>query len=236
MRYIEMEGLSMIYVMSDIHGNMERFDSIMKQINLIESDTLYVLGDVIDRYSDGIKILRRLMKMDNVIMLLGNHEYMMLQSLNPYSIQENSEQERARALRLWHSNGGEITHNYIKHIRIDVRKEMFDYLKSLPLEYEIIVNEIKYLLVHASPVRAYNNSKYNNETEFAVWNRWKRGDSIPKEYTMIFGHTPTSFFRAIEPLQIWREGRAIAIDCGCGYFDGRLACLRLDDMKVFYSE
>ena len=29
---------------------------------------------------------------------------------------------------------------------------------------------------------------------------------------------------------------AIGIDCGCGYADGRLCCLRLDDMTVFYSE
>lgn len=224
----------MIYVMSDVHGNMERYNSIMKQINLQESDTLYVLGDVIDRYPDGIKILRKIMKMNNVKMLLGNHEYMMLQSLDSNSNQEETEQ--IRTLRLWYSNGGEITHNYLKHIRKDIRKEVFDYLKSLPLEYEVTINEIKYLLVHASPARAYNNSKYENEKEFAVWNRWKRGDSIPKEYTMIFGHTPTCFFRSIEPYQIWREGRAIAIDCGCGYCDGRLACLRLDDMKVFYSK
>ena len=39
----------MIYVMSDIHGQKRRFDSIMKQIKLQPEDTLYVLGDVIDR-------------------------------------------------------------------------------------------------------------------------------------------------------------------------------------------
>lgn len=45
----------MIYVMSDIHGQKRRFDSVMKQINLQPEDTLYVLGDVIDRNPDGIK-------------------------------------------------------------------------------------------------------------------------------------------------------------------------------------
>ena len=50
----------MIYVMSDIHGQKRRFDSVMKQINLQPEDTLYVLGDVIDRNPDGIKILRAL--------------------------------------------------------------------------------------------------------------------------------------------------------------------------------
>ena len=41
----------MIYVMSDIHGQKRRFDSVMKQINLQPDDTLYILGDVIDRKS-----------------------------------------------------------------------------------------------------------------------------------------------------------------------------------------
>ena len=68
----------MIYVMSDIHGNLRRFNSIMEQINLTDKDTLYVLGDVIDRYPGGIRILRKLMAMDNVKMTIGNHEDMML--------------------------------------------------------------------------------------------------------------------------------------------------------------
>ena len=50
----------MIYVMSDIHGNVRRFDSIMEEIDLQPDDTLYVLGDVIDRFPYGIKILQEL--------------------------------------------------------------------------------------------------------------------------------------------------------------------------------
>ena len=68
----------MTYVMSDIHGNMRRFNSVMEQINLQPEDTLYILGDVIDRHPDGIRILRRIMDKPNIKMLLGNHEYMML--------------------------------------------------------------------------------------------------------------------------------------------------------------
>ena len=53
----------MIYVLSDVHGNERRFNSILKQINLQNEDTLYILGDVIDRYPGGIRILRRIMTM-----------------------------------------------------------------------------------------------------------------------------------------------------------------------------
>ena len=70
----------MIYVMSDIHGNTERFDSVMKQISLSRNDRLYILGDVVDRFPGGITLLRRIMKMPNVCMLLGNHELMMLKA------------------------------------------------------------------------------------------------------------------------------------------------------------
>ena len=71
----------MIYVMSDIHGQKRRFDSVMRQIGLRAEDTLYVLGDVIDRNPDGIGILRRIMAMPNARMLLGNHELMMMNAL-----------------------------------------------------------------------------------------------------------------------------------------------------------
>ena len=76
----------MIYVISDIHGNMRRFRSIMKQINLQPEDTLYVLGDVIDRFPYGIEILQELMAMPNVKMLLGNHEYMMLNAMDGHYV------------------------------------------------------------------------------------------------------------------------------------------------------
>lgn len=37
----------MTYVMSDIHGDLDRFRSVMDQIHLKADDHLYVLGDVI---------------------------------------------------------------------------------------------------------------------------------------------------------------------------------------------
>ena len=61
--------------MSDIHGRKDRFDDILKQIKLTKNDTLYILGDVIDRNPDGITILKYIMHKPNIKMLLGNHEY-----------------------------------------------------------------------------------------------------------------------------------------------------------------
>ena len=70
----------MTYIMSDIHGNRQRFESVLSQIQLKKADRLYILGDVIDRFPDGIGLLQQIRKMRNARLLLGNHEYMMLGS------------------------------------------------------------------------------------------------------------------------------------------------------------
>ncbi len=241
----------MIYVMSDIHGNLRRFNSVMEQIKLTPDDTLYVLGDVIDRYPDGIRILRKLMSMENVRMIMGNHEYMMLEVLyrNDTGLDAKERYKQEQRIRLWYNNGGLVTNNYFKHIRRSVRAEIFAYLKSLPVNIDITVNGVDYKLVHAAPEEMYydyTSLRYRNSREFSVWHRLGRHEDIPGEYTLIFGHTPTYYYQDNLPMRIYRNSRVIGIDCGAGTAEtaeyrngfcyGRLACLRLDDMKEFYSE
>ena len=237
----------MIYVMSDIHGHEGRFNSILKQINLQPEDTLYILGDVIDRNPRGGQLLRRIMKQPNIKMLLGNHELMMLDALYyPHDIWGMSHIHERLMFR-WYKNGGNVTHNYLKHIRKDSRTEIFKYLDGLPLNIEIEVGGVKYLLVHAAPMYLYDRYgyKYDDEKMFSVW--WRDIDKVPPDEnrTIIFGHTGTYHYQDENPLQIWYGNRIIGIDCASACRDGeevrpgvkgRLACLRLDDMKAFYSE
>ena len=73
------------YVISDVHGHLDCFEAILEKINLQPDDRLYIFGDVIDRGFRGIEILKRVMDMPNAEMLLGNHEFMMLNALGePY--------------------------------------------------------------------------------------------------------------------------------------------------------
>lgn len=229
----------MIYVLSDIHGHQQRFASILRQINLQPQDTLYVLGDVIDRNPGGIRILRRLMAMPNARLLLGNHEYMMLRAIG-HPRDSNADDGRARAH--WYRNGGKVTLDHFKRLRKTLRAEIIDYLLSLPLSYDIRVNDVDYKLVHAAPASCFDREprdpKYLNPIHYAVWKRWELSDPPPGDYTLIFGHTPTQHYRDVTPMEVWFDHKRIGIDCGCAYPApvGRLACLRLDDGKVFYSE
>ena len=235
----------MHYILSDIHGNERRFRSILKQIDLKPEDTLFVLGDVIDRHPGGLRILRQLMSMKNVRKLPGNHEYMMLRALG-HPLDSNLDD--GRALAHWYRNGGGVTHSDWQILRDRDCWRILDYLHGLPLNIDVEVGGRNYKLVHGAPVEGWETNrdpKYRTATHYAVWKRLKAEEPLPCGETVIFGPTPTHHYQEGMPMRIWHGPGRIGIDCGGGYPDqpaegnglqGRLACLRLDDMRAFYSK
>lgn len=220
----------MVYVVSDIHGNMQRWQSIKRQIKLKPNDRLYILGDVVDRYPDGLKILREIMKAPNMTMLKGNHEYMMQQYFETGC--------DGHCERLWYNNGGFCTHSAFKHCRKEYRKEILNYIASLPINIDIEVNGRSILLVHGAPIEAQHLSTraYESDEAFSVWQRLRPYDMLYMDKLVIYGHTPVFCYESDLPAKIMIRSDKIDIDCGCGYEFGRLACLRLDDMAEFYSD
>lgn len=227
----------MIYVLSDVHGNERRFDSVMKRIHLQPEDVLYVLGDVVDRHPGGIRLLKRIMAMPNAKMILGNHEYMMLRALG-YPYDDN--RDDGRAVEHWYRNGGQVTHEAWQELPASEQWEIVDYLRKLPLNLNLTVNGSDYQLVHGAPTELYSwEPKYKNPIHFAVWKRLGLYDRGTGNVTLVFGHTPTRYYQDCVPMELWYGEGKIGIDCGSGFPEdspeGRLACLRLDDGKVFYS-
>lgn len=64
----------MIYCMSDIHGELDRFKAMLDLINFSSDDTLYIIGDVIDRHPGGVEILKIIKDTPNMFMLLSNRK------------------------------------------------------------------------------------------------------------------------------------------------------------------
>lgn len=220
----------MIYVLADIHGRSDRFNDILDQVKLTDEDTLYILGDVIDRNPDGIDLLRRIMQMKNYQMLLGNHEHMMMDVIRHPGVFSK--------LRRWYSNGGEITHEKLMELPELERKKIYTYIEDLPLNIEITVNGVDYVLVHGIPessVETLDRWMYDDMKQVVVWERIDEHTTLPENKTTIFGHTPTEYYQDGDPMRLWHGDKRIGIDCGAAYPDGRLGCLRLDDMEEFYS-
>lgn len=63
------------YVISDIHGQYDMFMELIDKIDLKQTDTLYVLGDILDRGPHPIKVLKKLMEMPNAICLETGEEF-----------------------------------------------------------------------------------------------------------------------------------------------------------------
>lgn len=211
----------MIYCISDIHGEYDRYLAMLDLIEFSDNDMLYVIGDVIDRKPAGIDILLDIIERKNVQMLLGNHEQL---CLNELYLNEPG------AKGLWRDNGGRATRRDLLYRRPELRYKIIHFLRALPSELNIEVNGQPFHLCHGYPSRNHQER---------IWFRPQPGDPAPiSGTTVIVGHTPTCFLNEDngDPFRIWYGDGIICIDCGCGNDTSlrRLACLRLDDMKEFY--
>lgn len=222
----------MTYVMSDIHGDLDKYRSIMDQINLKDTDHLYVLGDVIDRYPYGLDILYELRDMSNVTVLLGNHEKMCYEAM----VSEND----SKTLPMWIKNGGQVTLNALFRMEKAEIEEIMDYIKKMPLTASVTINDQEYLLLHSCPPHLYNGKTLTKEAvwDFSLWTRVEPEDKMPDGRIFVFGHTPTECYQDKVPMSIYYGDGKIGIDCGSGnrHEVCRLACLRLEDMKEYYSD
>ena len=141
---------------------------------------------------------------------------------------------------------GDVTHRDIKKLSEAERESLFDWIDALPTELDITVNGRRYKLVHAMPKELFYLAKRPQlgEKYFSVWDRQSGEAPLSGEYTMIFGHTTSHHYQDGSPMRIWHGPDRMDIDCGSAYPDvqdenaeflGRLACIRLDDMREFYS-
>ena len=212
----------MTYVMSDIHGELERYQKMLELIRFSDQDHLYIIGDVIDRAPDGVDLLLQIMGKPNITMLLGNHEQMMLDTLGRDTY--------PGARQLWAQNGGNVTRRELLYHRTSTeRGEILRFCRSLPTQLDVSVGDKTYRLVHGRP---------SDKELDHIWGRVGADSAFPGQ-NYIIGHTPTCYltenFR--EPYTIFHGTGFMVIDCGCGNMTNpfrRLACIRLEDEKEFY--
>lgn len=143
----------MIYVMSDIHGMYDKYIEMMDLIDLKETDTLYILGDIIDRGVNSMKILQDMMKRSNVFGIFGNHELMMADCFNIITQEITNEfldsfdEEKLMKLSDWMNNGAFQTIQEFKKLSKEEQKDVIEYLMEFTAYEEVEVKGRYYLLV-----------------------------------------------------------------------------------------
>ena len=233
------------YACADLHGRLDLYEKIKEYIK--PEDTVYFLGDAIDRGPHGVDIMLDILKQKNWIYLKGNHEDMMyLALIGEYNIgiPEIEWADRWEDPKYtWYNNGGMITENSLKEqLNAQAIKELLRTINKLPL------------------VKIYKNTKGQTiHLSHAGWTPslpeladfiWSREHFLDEQntaigwdddnYYVVHGHTPTQSLSYCsfdhihgEAGKICKYGHKIDIDCGA-IFNDKVALLDLDTLEPIY--
>ena len=232
----------MIYVMSDIHGELDKFERMLQKINFNSEDTLYIIGDAVDRGPHPIGVLKLMMSYPNIIPIIGNHELMALRSLNLLGNEvtdeflDNLSIDDYHNLQNWILNGGSSTIKEYQKLNEEEREIILDFLGEF-ISYEVVnVGNTEYYLIHAG-LRNFSRKKalYEYDLKDLVWARTNYDEAYFDDKIVITGHTPTQTIKGCpKPGYIYKNKNNIAIDCGACFEGGRLGAMCLDTGEEFY--
>lgn len=217
------------FVISDIHGMIEQLEELLGFWN--REDQLIILGDMIDRGKNSLKVVKRIMELSKdypIVLIKGNHDQMLLDYIeNPSNFER------------YYRNGAETTvasfcqtedvlkldHEQRVNQMKEKCKEEIEFLKTGRLYY--LFNKV--LFTHAGFNSEKQNWQETSEDEF-IWIR----DHFEKEnksgYINVFGHTPTRYIHKSISDAIWisEDQTYIGIDGGCAY-GGQLNGIIIDE-------
>lgn len=226
------------YCFTDLHGCYDLWSQIKNYCD--ETDTLYFLGDAIDRGPDGVVLMEELLKDKRVIYLKGNHEHMAASCISDY-LHGDTE-----FLLFWFADGGRPTWDSLSLWSDDPLVDLVEKLNNLP-EYINYTNTKgqKIFLSHAGT----NIDKSKEEMKVAekttlpyIWGRnhifenWNKAKEYENWY-VIHGHSPVQWLSSIlhQPIKTeiltYADGHKIDLDLG-SVDSGKAVLFDLDEMKV----
>jgi serine/threonine protein phosphatase 1 len=213
------------FVIGDIHGAHKALMQCLERSGFDrEKDRLIALGDVCDGWPQVKEAIDELLKIKNLVYLLGNHDKWAL-DWGRDGVQE----------RVWLKQGGE---NTMRSYNGPMPAEHVKFLSDARLYFE----EDLRLFIHAG----FDPSKPLEEqgADTFLWDRrlimeaFSKNSREPESrfgpYRDIFlGHTPTLNFYVDKPLQLCNVW---ALDTGAGWDGGRLTIMELETKEFWQSD
>ncbi len=234
------------YIISDIHGDLQTFKRILKQISFNDqNDFLIINGDVLDRGENGVELLFIVKDMvDNgyATMIKGNHE------LFAQIYMEGTLTERK-----WILFSGEATLRDLKVLNDVKREELHSFIKQMPLYMERDIPRFgKTVITHSGlmdeclvtkqdgsvdVVASIKLAKETDEYQLLVSadiHYWGRDRLALLDKYIICGHVPTYQLGPEYTGKILETRAYMDIDAGAGYREqgGKLACYCIDSGEV----
>jgi serine/threonine protein phosphatase 1 len=217
-------------VVGDIHGKLDLFNQLLEKMEYrTGEDRLILIGDLVDRGEHSRGVVERAIELksespNNVIVIRGNHEAMMLAAL------ANPESEQAE---LWYYNGGiETLQSYAdEEGNLDVPESHWDFIASLPTWYE----DDHAIYVHAGLPEdddgSFLHPRDASQNPELYWARNRKFFGGYEGKTVVFGHTITGMIFG-ERAKVWMRGSLVGVDTGA-YLTGTLSAIELPSRRVF---
>ncbi|MBQ3692974.1 MAG: fructose-bisphosphatase class III [Clostridia bacterium] len=231
----------MNYVMSDIHGEYDKFLEMLQKIDLQDDDTLYILGNAVDFGVEPIELLNEMADRPNIYPIIGDHERMAVDvlSLLMDDISEGKldklSPETMTAIAKWRENGGRTTlEEFIKLVE-EERQDILDYLCDFAPFEVVDIDSKTFILVHCGLGDFENKGK--KLKNYSVKDLTSTSVDYDKKYFdddyiyIVSGHVPTSELCGED--KIYQSNNNICINCDVAN-GGKLACLCLDTMEEYY--
>jgi len=214
-----------LIAIGDIHGCIDPLRELVeKRIGIRKEDRIILLGDYVDRGKHIKEVIDYILDLRengyDILALTGNHESMMLDSI-----------QDEKTLFNWFMNGGSETLSSFGIGSLDeLETKYMEFFNNLLFYYL----QDQFIFVHAG----FNDDLVNPfEDKFQMI--WSRRESYTNPVfngkIIVHGHTPI-------PLSICREGvlshnRVLNIDTGCVYGKdggyGHLTAIELFTMELF---
>lgn len=217
------------YAIGDVHGCCRTLRTMVEdRIRLGPGDTLFLLGDLIDRGPDSRGVLDYLLHLIedayDIRPLMGNHEELCLKAAAGDTFAE----------RVWYANGGWETLVEFGVARPgEIPRRYLDFMESL----QRIAIEPDYVLVHAGLDFDADEPLRETTPHVMLWDR-SRGVE-PRNIggrTLVCGHNVTPLLQIRESLAT----RFIHLDNGCfargEAGSGNLVALNLDTRQLLVQE
>lgn len=227
----------MTYVVSDLHGNYDKFKELIERIGLKDTDILYVLGDIVDFGEQTMELIGDLSVRYNVYAIAGEHDYLAVRMLSGFekmlSGAQTPDADFIADMQAWVADGGQATLDAFRALDSEMREGVIDYLSDLALYEEVRVDGEDYVLVHAGIADFEPGMDLADcEPEAFMTQPLDLSKRLYKNKTVVVGHLPMTEENGGDGKIYFGNG---CVNINCGVKDGGLlGCLRLDDMKEFY--
>ena len=226
------------FCIGDIHGAYLALKQVLKISGFNDKeDILICLGDVADGWSQVPECFNRLLKIKNLIYILGNHDQWLLNYF-----------KKGTTPDIWTSQGGTATikaYNMLDEFD-NVKEILLSHIKLLEKAYPYYITHDNKLFVHGG--FDWHKSIESQDTYSLTWDRhlfqvacmwesWAESGKplhIAKNYNEVFiGHTSTS--RTSPNLEPVHASNVWNLDQGAGW-EGKLTIMNIDSHVYWQSD